>query len=68
MPFSDSERLLRLETKVAYQDKLILELNEVVVDLNRNVSDLSKRLVSVERLLRSEFERRDMPNDPPPHY
>ncbi|MGC4086949.1 MAG: SlyX family protein [Polyangiaceae bacterium] len=64
----DEERLLRIETKIAYQDKLIADLNDVVVDLNRTLSAFSKRLEAVERLVKNEFERRDMPNEKPPHY
>ena len=65
---SDSARLLTLEEKVAYQDKTIAELNDVVVDLNRRVSDLKARLEQVERLLGSELSHREMPNEKPPHY
>jgi uncharacterized coiled-coil protein SlyX len=61
-------RLLTLEEKVAYQDKTIAELNEVVVDLNRRVSELMARLTQVERLVGSELSRREMPNEKPPHY
>jgi uncharacterized coiled-coil protein SlyX len=53
---------------VAYHDKTIAELNEVVVDLNRQVSELMVRLTQVERLVGSELSRREMPNEKPPHY
>jgi uncharacterized coiled-coil protein SlyX len=65
---SDPARLLTLEEKVAYQDKTISELNDVVVDLNRQVSDLKARLTQIERLVGSELSRREMPNEKPPHY
>jgi uncharacterized coiled-coil protein SlyX len=65
---SDPARLLTLEEKVAYQDKTIGELNDVVVDLNRQVSDLKARLSQIERLVGSELSRREMPNEKPPHY
>ncbi len=68
MSAGDDPDLVRLETKVAYQDKLIAELNDVVVGLNRDLTDLTRRLATVERMLRSELERRDMPNERPPHY
>jgi uncharacterized coiled-coil protein SlyX len=61
-------RLLTLEEKVAYQDKTILELNEVVTTLNRQVADLKSRLEQVERLVGAELSRREMPNEKPPHY
>jgi uncharacterized coiled-coil protein SlyX len=68
MSGSDATRLLNLEEKIAYQDKAIAELNDVVVALNRQVSDQKARLEQVERLLGAEFSRREMPNEKPPHY
>jgi SlyX protein len=65
---STDERLLELEEKVAYQDKTIAELNDVVVTLHRLSDDLQGRLAAMERLLRDELGGRDMPNEPPPHY
>ena len=67
MPGADA-RLLTLEEKVAYQDKTIYELNEVVTTLNRQVADLKSRLEQVERLVGAELSRREMPNEKPPHY
>lgn len=61
-------RILVLEEKVAYQDKTIAELNDVVVSLNLLASDLAKRLEHVERLVSGELSRREMPNEKPPHY
>jgi uncharacterized coiled-coil protein SlyX len=61
-------RLLVLEEKVAYQDKTIAELNDVVVGLNRLVTDLGTRLEAMERLVGGELSRREMPNEKPPHY
>jgi uncharacterized coiled-coil protein SlyX len=68
MSGSDAARLLNLEEKIAYQDKTIAELNEVVVGLNRQVSDQKARLEQVERMLGAELSRREMPNEKPPHY
>jgi SlyX protein len=65
---ADDERFLRIETKIAYQDKLIADLNDVIVDLNRTVIEYRKRLDAVEKAFRNEVERRDMPNERPPHY
>ena len=61
-------RLLVLEEKIAYQDKDIAELNDVVVGLNRLVSDLRGRVEQMERLVGGELSRREMPNEKPPHY
>ena len=61
-------RLLNLEEKVAYQDKLIAELNNVVVSLNRAASALETRLRGIENALRNDLGARDIPNEKPPHY
>ena len=65
---SGEARLLRLEEKLAYQDKLIAELNEVVVTLHRSTDEAQARLDTIERALRSELGSREMPNERPPHY
>lgn len=65
---SDAARLLTLEEKVAYQDKTIGELNDVVTDLNRLVAALTARLTELEKLFGAELSRREMPNEKPPHY
>ena len=61
-------RFFKLEEKVAYQEKTIADLNDVVVDLHRRLDELRLRLEAVERTLRNELAARDMPNEPPPHY
>ena len=61
-------RILWLEEKVAYQDKLIAELNDVVVSLHQLVDALQVRLRNIEGALRTELGGREVPNDKPPHY
>ena len=61
-------RPVLLEEKVAYQDKLVADLNEVVVGLHRRVDELRSRLDGAERTMRQELEGREMPNEKPPHY
>jgi uncharacterized coiled-coil protein SlyX len=65
---ADEARFFKLEEKVAYQDKVIAELNEVVVKLHRVSDELRARLEAVERTVRSELGAREMPNEKPPHY
>lgn len=63
------ERFIALETKVAYQDKLIAELNEVVVERTRELSLLSKRLERLERYVRDpEADAAPPADERPPHY
>lgn len=63
------QRLTDIERKIAYQDKLLEELNEVVIEL----SDRIKHLESRQKALKEQFESGDLvkrPEDetPPPHY
>lgn len=62
------DRLLNLETKVAYQDKHIAELDQVVAELNQTNGDLVKRVTALERLFTAEFGSREVANEKPPHY
>ena len=64
----DDGRFIQLETKIAYQEKTIAELNEVVVELNQLTSDLARRLDRLERWVQAELGPREMPNEKPPHY
>ncbi len=68
MSGQDAARLITIEEKVAYQDKTIADLNDVVVALNRQVTDLKTRIDHLERLFGGELSRREMPNEKPPHY
>ena len=62
-----TEQLVRLESKLAYQDKLLLDLNEVIVEQGRSIQELAKRLEAVEQFLRSVTEGETLP-EKPPHY
>jgi uncharacterized coiled-coil protein SlyX len=65
---ASSSRIIELEMKIAYQEKIIADLNDVVVGLNRDVSELGRRLETMERTIRNHVEVRDMPLERPPHY
>lgn len=61
--------LTELELRIAEQDKVIADLNEMVVSQWRKIDGLERRLGE----LRDEFEaaslnRPDAPEPPPPHY
>lgn len=61
-------RFVALETKVAYQDKLIAELNEVVVARAREIDVIAKRLTTLERYLREPQDEPTPAQERPPHY
>jgi uncharacterized coiled-coil protein SlyX len=63
-----SERFMLLETKVAYQEKLLDDLNQVLLERGRQVDDLSRQLQSALDTLRSTLKDPKPGHEPPPHY
>jgi SlyX protein len=65
------ERLTELETRVAFQDRTIQELNDVVVRLQREIERLTREFaaltVQVRALTPYPVASRDE-ETPPPHY
>ncbi len=61
-----SDRLEAIETKLAYQEKAIKELNDVIYDQQRQID----RLASVcDALVQSGLDGSSGPaNEKPPHY
>lgn len=70
MSGQDAEsRIVDLERRLAEQDKIIADLNEMVVAQWRKIDSLERRVGE----LRDEFDaaalaRSDGPEPPPPHY
>lgn len=70
MPESEQNlRIAELEMRIAQQDRVIADLNEMVVAQWRKIDALERRLGE----LREEFDaaalaRPDAPEPPPPHY
>lgn len=68
---TDSERLEKLETTIAYQEQAIEDLNKVITNqwaeiaqLKRLVGDLGQRL----REISDNPALQEPPEPPPPHY
>ncbi len=64
-----NSRIVDLERRLAEQDRIIADLNEMVVAQWRKIDSLERRLGE----LRDEFDaaalaRGDGPEPPPPHY
>jgi SlyX protein len=68
MNFDPEERFVILETKLAYQERLLEELNQVLIDKSRELDDLQRRLKNIEELARQGDTDRKIPHEPPPHY
>lgn len=62
------ERLVELEVKVAYQEKTLAELNQVVLEQQQQIERLEKRLAMLKQQLTAEGEAPGAPDEPPPHY
>lgn len=60
------QRVIELEIKLTHQDRLLEELNEVVIEQRVHLDKLEKRADALEKAL---FSIQDDPgNEPPPHY
>lgn len=67
----DENRLVELETRIAYQDLTISDLNAVLIGLRATVDTLAARLKRAEEQLHSGggSHIRSMDEEtPPPHY
>jgi len=70
----DESRLIEIETKLAHQDQVLLELNDVLTDQQEQLTQLEKLCSSlVERIRSLGSDRPDgsggAPQDErPPHY
>ncbi len=65
------ERLVDIETKLAHQDHLMIELNDVITNQQERIMKLEELCASLVDRVRSIGE--SMPGDgsseePPPHY
>jgi SlyX protein len=65
----DEERFQILETRVAYQEKELAELNDVVFRQQRALDALGVQLKKVSDQMRDlGFRADDTKDQPPPHY
>lgn len=63
------ERFVALETKVAFQEKLLSELSDVLAEQTKQLASLERRIVSAERAVREGKEdEQALPHERPPHY
>jgi SlyX protein len=69
MPDTKEERLEALETRIAYQDQTIEELNGAITAQWKTIDLLVKKLATLEEQVRSGSYIADPANEaPPPHY
>jgi SlyX protein len=61
-------RIVELEIKVAYQDRLIADLDGVVKQFADRVELLERRIKELEDTAKNPPEHIGPADDPPPHY
>ena len=62
------ERLQDLEIKVAFQDKLIRELDALVRTFGDKLDKTNRELEALKQSIRSPETPMGPANEPPPHY
>ena len=63
------QRLIELERKISYQDKLLQELNEVIFSLSKRLDQLESRQKAMnDQLTSGNLVKRQEDEIPPPHY
>ena len=66
---SDDSRITDLERRIAEQERVIADLNEMVVSQWRKIDSLERRLGELQdEFDQSSLGRSDAPEKPPPHY
>ncbi|MCK5803058.1 MAG: SlyX family protein [Lentisphaeria bacterium] len=63
------ENLVEFELKLAFQDKLIDDLNEVVLELREHVERLDAEVRALRDEMKTGLQQVQLPaNEKPPHY
>jgi uncharacterized coiled-coil protein SlyX len=63
----DDDKLIDLEVKLAYQERLIKELDTLVRGFADRLDVVERELREVKAAMRSPVSINE-PNEPPPHY
>jgi SlyX protein len=61
-------RLDQLEIRIAHQDRVIAELNEVITSQWRRIDALGREVLRLREEFQTSDTGRDAPEPPPPHY
>lgn len=62
------QRLDDLEMRIAYQDKTIADLNEMITAQWKKIERLERQLQRIDEEVQSLDGREAPPNQKPPHY
>ena len=64
-------QLLELQAQLTYQQRMLEELNTVVLEQQTGLEKLRREVESLQNMLRELAERQpgdDLPDEKPPHY
>ena len=61
-------RLDDLEVRIAHQDRMTAELNEVITAQWRKITALERQLAHLREEVQNAGPQREGPEPPPPHY
>jgi SlyX protein len=61
-------RLDDLEVRIAHQDRMTAELNEVITAQWRKITVLERQLAHLREEVQNAGPQREGPEPPPPHY
>ena len=67
----DEDRIIEIETKLAHQEHLVLELNRVISDQQQQISQLEHRYLALLDRVKSLADsagNADPADERPPHY
>ncbi len=65
---TNAERLQAVEIRLAHQDKMIADLNDVITAQWRKIDMLERHLGRLREELQTLEPQRQTPEPPPPHY
>ena len=64
----NEERLIAIETKIAHQEFLIEELNQVVYEQQKTIDQLEKKITNLTNRVLETPEEAGPTHQKPPHY
>jgi uncharacterized coiled-coil protein SlyX len=62
------ERFVLLETKIAFQEKLLHELSDLLREQGQELDQLTARMRRLESSTAADGDSGHLPHEPPPHY
>lgn len=65
---SEPGRLDALETRIAHQDRMLADLNEVITAQWRRIDGLERQVAQMREEFQNLGDTRGAPEPPPPHY